>query len=109
MTDKTTTATRYPELGCYLLAGQPKSPRDLIDEAIGAAVPLPLTADLSQHPPRTAGSNVGRTTMPGMPVVQPLPTPASSVDLDGSSTDFPSDPTPNPPKTYSFPLKTSTA
>lgn len=25
--------SRYPELGCYLLAGQPKSPRDLIEEA----------------------------------------------------------------------------
>ncbi|MBW2390884.1 MAG: TIGR03857 family LLM class F420-dependent oxidoreductase, partial [Deltaproteobacteria bacterium] len=26
-------ASRFPELGCYLLAGQPKSPRDLIEEA----------------------------------------------------------------------------
>lgn len=25
--------TRFPELGCYLLAGQPESPRDLIEEA----------------------------------------------------------------------------
>jgi alkanesulfonate monooxygenase SsuD/methylene tetrahydromethanopterin reductase-like flavin-dependent oxidoreductase (luciferase family) len=36
MTDTATAAVRYPELGCYLLAGQPKSPRDLIDEAMGA-------------------------------------------------------------------------
>lgn len=36
MTDKATAVARYPELGCYLLAGQPESPRDLIDEAIGA-------------------------------------------------------------------------
>ncbi|MEO1916618.1 MAG: TIGR03857 family LLM class F420-dependent oxidoreductase [Myxococcales bacterium] len=27
---------RFDELGCYLLAGQPKSPRDLLDEARGA-------------------------------------------------------------------------
>lgn len=26
-------ASQFPELGCYLLAGQPKSPRDLIEEA----------------------------------------------------------------------------
>lgn len=26
-------APRFPELGCYLLAGQPESPRDLIEEA----------------------------------------------------------------------------
>ncbi len=28
-----TRGSRFPELGCYLLAGQPKSPRDLIEEA----------------------------------------------------------------------------
>ena len=27
---------RFPELGCYLLAGQPKSPRDILEEARGA-------------------------------------------------------------------------
>ncbi|MEO3859565.1 TIGR03857 family LLM class F420-dependent oxidoreductase [Acrocarpospora sp. B8E8] len=28
--------TTYPELGCYLLAGAPRSPRDLIDEVVQA-------------------------------------------------------------------------
>ena len=28
--------TSHPELACYLLAGQPKSPRDILDEVRGA-------------------------------------------------------------------------
>jgi probable F420-dependent oxidoreductase len=33
---KEVSVQRHPELGCYLLAGQPKSPRDIVDEARAA-------------------------------------------------------------------------
>lgn len=36
MADEEHGTPRFAELGCYLLAGQPESPRDLIEEAIGA-------------------------------------------------------------------------